>query len=63
MDGGDLVERIRDMTQYKYIPILMLSTETNISKQNRAKEANITAWIKKPFEVDMFTRMVEKALR
>lgn len=63
MDGGDLVEYIRSMEHYKFIPILMLSTETNISKQNRAKEANITAWIKKPFEVDNFTKIVEKALR
>lgn len=63
MDGGDLVEFIRNTDHYKYIPVLMLSTETNIAKQNRAKEANITAWIKKPFEVDNFTRIVEKALR
>jgi hypothetical protein len=41
----------------------MLSTETNLAKQNRAKEAKITAWIRKPFEIDEFTRIIEKALK
>jgi two-component system chemotaxis response regulator CheY len=63
MDGAELVEYIRSKQEYKYIPILMLSTETNVNKQNRVKEALITAWIKKPFEIEEFSRIVEKALR
>ncbi len=62
MDGGALVEYIRSKDQYKYIPIFMLSTETNIEKQNRAKEAKITAWIRKPFDIVEFRRLVEKVL-
>jgi two-component system, chemotaxis family, chemotaxis protein CheY len=63
MDGGELVEYIRNKPEYKYIPILMLSTETNKEKQTRAKEARVTGWIKKPFEVDVFNAIIEKALR
>lgn len=63
MDGAQLIEYVRSKEEYKYIPILMLSTETNVVKQNRAKEAKITAWIRKPFEIDEFTRIVEKALK
>lgn len=62
MDGGALVEYIRAKEKYRYIPIFMLSTETSIDKQNRAKEAKITAWIKKPFEVTEFKKLVEKVL-
>ena len=62
MDGGALVEYIRSKDEYRYIPIFMLSTETNIEKQNRAKDAKITAWIKKPFEVTEFKKLVEKVL-
>ena len=62
MDGGALVEYIRSKDKYKYIPIFMLSTETNIAKQNRAKEAKITAWIRKPFEVTEFKKLVQKVL-
>ena len=63
MDGAALIEYVRAKEEYKYIPILMLSTETNVAKQNRAKEAKITGWIRKPFEIDEFTRIIEKALR
>jgi two-component system chemotaxis response regulator CheY len=62
MDGGALVEYIRSKESYKYIPILMLSTETNIAKQKRAKEAKITAWVKKPFEVTEFKKLIDKIL-
>lgn len=62
MDGGKLVEYIRSQEVYKYIPIFVLSTDTNIEKQNKAKEAKITAWIKKPFEVTEFKRLVERVL-
>lgn len=62
MDGGALVEYIRGKDTYKYIPIFMLSTEMNIEKQNRARDAKITAWIKKPFEVAEFKKLVEKVL-
>jgi two-component system, chemotaxis family, chemotaxis protein CheY len=63
MDGAQLIEYVRSKEEYKYIPILMLSTETNVAKQNRAKEAKITAWIRKPFEIDEFAKIVDKALK
>jgi len=62
MDGRAVVEYIRNKEEYKFIPIFMLSTETNIDKQMRAREAKITAWIKKPFEVIEFRKLVEKVL-
>lgn len=62
MDGGALIEYIRGKEQYKFIPIFMLSTETSIDKQNRARDAKITAWIRKPFEVSEFRKLVEKVL-
>jgi two-component system, chemotaxis family, chemotaxis protein CheY len=62
MDGGSLVEYIWSKDQYKYIPNFMLSTETSIEKQKRAKEAKITAWIKKPFEITEFKKLIEKVL-
>jgi two-component system, chemotaxis family, chemotaxis protein CheY len=62
MDGGALVEYIRSKEKYKYIPIFMVSTETSMEKQNRAKEAKITAWIKKPFEVTEFKKLIEKVM-
>jgi two-component system chemotaxis response regulator CheY len=62
MDGAALVEYIRSREEYKYIPIFMLSTETNMDKINRAKEAKITMWIKKPFDISEFNKIIIKAL-
>lgn len=63
MDGGNLVEYVRGMSSYLFIPILVLSTETNRDKQARVMKSNITGWIKKPFQVDVFLKTVERALR
>jgi two-component system, chemotaxis family, chemotaxis protein CheY len=62
MDGASLVEYIRSKDDYKYIPILVLSTETNKEKQQKAREAKITGWISKPFEVTEFKNQVQKIL-
>jgi two-component system chemotaxis response regulator CheY len=62
MDGGELVEYIRSREPYKYIPILVLSTETGMEKRKKAESAKITGWIKKPFDVQEFKRIIEKVL-
>jgi two-component system chemotaxis response regulator CheY len=62
MDGASLVEYIRSKEAYRYIPILMLSTETNPEKIKRAKEAKITGWIKKPFDISEFRSQVQRTL-
>jgi two-component system, chemotaxis family, chemotaxis protein CheY len=62
MNGAELVTYIRSMDEYKYIPVFMLSTDTSIEKQNKARDAKITCWIQKPFEVSEFKKMVQKAL-
>jgi AmiR/NasT family two-component response regulator len=40
----------------------MLSTETNPEKIKRAKEAKITGWIKKPFDISEFRSQVQRTL-
>lgn len=62
MNGAELVTYIRSMSEYKYIPVFMLSTDTSIEKQNRARDAKITCWINKPFDVFEFKKIVQKAL-
>jgi two-component system chemotaxis response regulator CheY len=62
MDGASLVEFIRGKDEYRYIPILVLSTETSTEKQKRAKEAKITGWVKKPFEISEFKNQIQRIL-
>ena len=62
MNGAELVTKIRSLPKYKNIPILMLSSETDREKKLEAKKAGATGWIKKPFQLDKFKKIVETAL-
>ncbi|RLD80041.1 MAG: hypothetical protein DRJ10_07955 [Bacteroidetes bacterium] len=62
MNGAELVTKLRRLPKYKKIPILMLSSETDREKKMEAKKAGATGWIKKPFQLDKFKKIVETAL-
>jgi len=62
MNGIKLTAEIRKLPQYKYIPILLLTTETDADKKEQAKAAGITGWIQKPFVMDKFIAFIKKAL-
>lgn len=63
MNGAVFVKEMRKINQYKYIPVLVLSTETSQEKQLEAKDAQITSWIFKPFDITRFLKIVEKSLK
>ncbi|MCG8702074.1 MAG: response regulator [Bacteroidales bacterium] len=63
LSGGDLIEEVRNMNQYEGLPILVLSTETDQDKKDRVSGSNITGWIQKPFEIQNFLKVVQRALR
>jgi two-component system chemotaxis response regulator CheY len=50
MDGFGLIEAVRKDNRYRKVPILVLTTESDAAKKQRAKEAGATGWIVKPFE-------------
>jgi two-component system, chemotaxis family, chemotaxis protein CheY len=59
MDGLTLVRGLRAMPQYKYLPILVLTTESASIKE-KCKEAGATGWIAKPFDPDSLIKTVNK---
>lgn len=63
MDGLELVRTLRDIPQYAYIPILMLTTETDQRKKDLAQKAAITGWVQKPFKAEQFATVVERCLK
>tara|TARA_Y100001956_G_C4042679_1_gene151350 strand:+ start:312 stop:674 length:363 start_codon:yes stop_codon:yes gene_type:complete len=63
MDGADLVKNMRQIDRYKYIPVLVLSTEVKQKKKEKATAAQITAWIQKPFDLEQFLKLVDKSLK
>jgi two-component system chemotaxis response regulator CheY len=63
MDGIELVAKVRAMDKYRFIPIIMLTTERNPEKKQKALDIKVTTWIQKPFEQGQFRKIVRKALR
>lgn len=51
MDGFELIEAVRSVSEFRGTPILVLSTEFSDDKKARARAAGATGWITKPFDV------------
>jgi two-component system chemotaxis response regulator CheY len=62
MNGIDLVRNLRTLANYKYTPILLLTTEASIDKKTEGKEAGATGWLVKPFNPDKLLATVSRVL-
>ena len=62
MDGITLVKSLREQMDYKFTPILMLTTESQESKRQQGKVAGATGWIVKPFNPEQLLTIVKKVL-
>lgn len=62
MDGLTLVSKLRDLVHYKYIPILVLTTESSDDKKRQGRDAGATGWIVKPFNPQTLIATVQKVL-
>lgn len=62
MDGITLVRELRKLAEYKFTPILMLTTESQDSKRKEAKDAGATGWIVKPFNPEQLLNIVQSVL-
>lgn len=63
MDGITLIKKVRANENFKYIPILFLTTESQASKKMEAKEAGATGWIIKPFVPEKLLAALNKVIR
>jgi two-component system chemotaxis response regulator CheY len=63
MDGISLIKEIRAREQHQYVPILLLTTESQTAKKEEAKAAGATGWIVKPFVQDKLLTVVQKLIK
>ncbi len=63
MNGIELIKEVRKINEYKYTPILYLTTESQHSKKMEAKEAGATGWIIKPFMPEKLISAIKKILK
>lgn len=62
MDGIELIRQVRKEPKYKFVPIIMLTTESQSSKKQEGKAAGATGWIVKPFNPEQLLAVVKKVL-
>jgi len=62
MDGITLLKSLRGLADFKFTPILMLTTESHEAKRVEGKAAGATGWIVKPFNPEQLLTIVKKVL-
>jgi two-component system chemotaxis response regulator CheY len=62
MDGIALVQAIRQLPNYRFIPILLLTTEIGDDKKQAARAAGATGWMAKPFQPESLLRVIARVL-
>jgi two-component system chemotaxis response regulator CheY len=63
MDGMTLLRELRARPEFKFTPILMLTTESHESKKQEGRAAGATGWITKPFNPEQLMQVVNKVVR
>lgn len=60
LDGFGFIEAVRVDDDYRAIPILVLTTESDPAKKQRAREAGATGWIVKPFNPEKLVDAIRR---
>jgi two-component system chemotaxis response regulator CheY len=50
LDGFGFIEGVRKSALHRAVPVLVLTTESDADKKQRARRAGATGWIVKPFD-------------
>jgi len=62
MDGISLIRELRALPDYKFTPLLMLTTESATDKKSEGKAAGATGWIVKPFNPDQLLATIKRVI-
>jgi two-component system, chemotaxis family, chemotaxis protein CheY len=60
MNGIEFVRAAKQLPAYKFMPILMLTTESQEEKKEQGKAAGAKAWMVKPFSPTQLVNAVSK---
>ncbi|MFN3521765.1 MAG: response regulator [Phenylobacterium sp.] len=60
LDGFGVIEGVRANPSHRATPILVLTTESDATKKDRARKAGATGWIVKPFNPEKLIDAVRR---
>jgi two-component system chemotaxis response regulator CheY len=58
VDGIDLIQEVRQKPGNRFMPIIMLTSESQPEKKSAGKAAGASGWITKPFNPDQLLAIV-----
>jgi two-component system chemotaxis response regulator CheY len=62
MDGITFLKNMKADPNYKFTPVIMLTTESQESKKMEGKAAGARAWVVKPFKPEQMLEAVAKLI-
>ena len=62
MDGLTLAKQVKEKEEYKFTPIIMLTTEHQEDKKQQGKDIGVRAWLVKPFSPEELLDSINKIL-
>jgi two-component system chemotaxis response regulator CheY len=60
MDGLSFLKHLKNTASYKFVPVIMLTTESQESKKAEGKASGARAWITKPFQPSQLVEAASK---
>ena len=63
MDGISLCTELRKLANFKFTPILMLTTESSTDMKMRGKSAGATGWLVKPFNPEKLLATIKRVVK
>lgn len=62
MGGMELIGKVRAIPEFRFVPILTLTTEGDTTKRDEGKRLGATGWLVKPVSGDDLVRVIRKVL-
>jgi len=63
MDGIELCAALRKLPEFKFTPILMLTTESSTEMKMSGKSAGATGWLVKPFNPEKLLATIKRVVK
>ena len=63
IDGIGLIPELRELPNYRHIPMLLLTTESAGDVKARGKAAGATGWVVKPFDPNKLLSTLDTVIR
>jgi two-component system chemotaxis response regulator CheY len=63
LDGIGLIKEVRKLPGHRFIPIIMLTTESQEDKKREGKAAGASGWVVKPFKPEQLLAVVRMVLQ